>query len=150
MTRCCLRDCKVTFIIGRGFARLQILKIWKWTYLLNWVEYCDEILQYTYWYWPDLAQRIVKCHSSLVGPLPRFKFWKSETGPISRTFWNILIQFWIHTLILTRSRHRIYRPSLCRGPVSEKVNWNGHYTFSDARNHIFMCNIISDILYFCM
>ena len=34
----------MTFFIGRGFAELQILKKWKWPYLLNWVEYCDEIL----------------------------------------------------------------------------------------------------------
>ena len=37
------------FFIGRGFAELQIPKKWKWPYLLNWVEYCDEIL-YTHWY----------------------------------------------------------------------------------------------------
>ena len=34
------------FFIGRGFAELQILKKRKWSYLLNWVEYCDEILQH--------------------------------------------------------------------------------------------------------
>ena len=32
----------MSFFIGRGFAELQILKKWKWSYLLNWVEYCDE------------------------------------------------------------------------------------------------------------
>ena len=37
----------MSFFIGRGFAELQILKKWKW--LLNWVEYCDEILR-THWY----------------------------------------------------------------------------------------------------
>ena len=36
--------CKMTFVIGRGFAERQILKKWKWPYLLNWVEYRDEIL----------------------------------------------------------------------------------------------------------
>ena len=30
----------MTFIIG--FAELQILKKWKWSYHLNWVEYYDE------------------------------------------------------------------------------------------------------------
>ena len=30
--------CKMTFIIGWGFAEHQILKKWKWPYLLNWVE----------------------------------------------------------------------------------------------------------------
>ena len=29
----------MTFIIGRGFAERQILKKWKWPYLLNSVEY---------------------------------------------------------------------------------------------------------------
>ena len=33
----------MTFFVGRGFAELQILKMWKWPYLLNWVEYYDEI-----------------------------------------------------------------------------------------------------------
>ena len=38
----------MSFFIGLGFAELQILKKWKWPYLLNWVEYCDEIL-HTHW-----------------------------------------------------------------------------------------------------
>ena len=32
----------MTFIIGRGFAECQILKKWKWSYLMNWVEYFDK------------------------------------------------------------------------------------------------------------
>ena len=36
---------KMTFIIGRGFAERQILKKWKWRYLLNWVEYFDRLLR---------------------------------------------------------------------------------------------------------
>ena len=47
--RSCQRDCEMSFFIGLGFAELQILKKWKWPYLLNWVEYCDEIL-HTQWY----------------------------------------------------------------------------------------------------
>ena len=43
------------FIIGRGFAERQILKKWKWPYLLNWVEYFDKLLR-KHWYWQDLAQ----------------------------------------------------------------------------------------------
>ena len=39
----------MSFLIGWGFAELQILKKWKWPYLLILVEYCDEILQ-THWY----------------------------------------------------------------------------------------------------
>ena len=46
------------------FAELQILKKWKWPYLLNRVEYCDEIL-YTHWYGQDVDQTIVKCHLGL-------------------------------------------------------------------------------------
>ena len=34
----------MTFFIGWGFAELQILKIWEWPYLLNWVDYYDEII----------------------------------------------------------------------------------------------------------
>ena len=56
--------CKMTFIIGRGFAKRQILKKWKWPYLLNWVEYFDRLLR-KHWYWQGLAQEIVKCHFSL-------------------------------------------------------------------------------------
>ena len=56
------------FIIGRGCAKLQIPKKWKWP---NWVEYCDETL-------------------------PSAKFWKSENGPISWTDWNILINFCVN------------------------------------------------------
>ena len=45
------------FIIGWGFAERQILKKWKWPYLLNWVEYFDKLL-HKHWYWQDLAQEI--------------------------------------------------------------------------------------------
>ena len=55
----------MTFFIGRGFAELQILKKWKWPYLLNCVEYGDEIL-HTHWYWHDEAHEIVKWHLGLV------------------------------------------------------------------------------------
>ena len=51
----------MTFIIGRGFAECQILKKWKWPYLLNWVEYFDTRLR-KHWYWLDLAQEISKWH----------------------------------------------------------------------------------------
>ena len=54
-------NCKMTFITGRGFAKCQILKKWKWLYLLNWVEYFDK-LSCKHWYWQDLAQEIAKWH----------------------------------------------------------------------------------------
>ena len=89
------------FFIGRGFAELQILKKWKWLYLLNWVEYCDEILR-TNWYWQNVTQESVKWHLGLVEVLPMIeampssKFWKSENGPISWTVKNIVMRFCIH------------------------------------------------------
>ena len=83
---------RTDIFIGRGFAELQILKKWKWPYLLNCEEYCDETL-HTHWYWQDVANEIVKWHLGLVEVLPRFKFWKkSETDPISWTFWYSLIK----------------------------------------------------------
>ena len=72
----------MTFIIGRGCAERQILKKWKWPYLLNWVEYFDKLLRKN-WYWQDLAQGIAKWHLSSVEAVPSAKFWKSENGPIS-------------------------------------------------------------------
>ena len=74
-TICSPRDCQISFGIGRGVAEVQILKKWKWPYLLNWVEYFNEIL-HTQWYWHDEAHEIVKWHLGLVEVLPRFKFWK--------------------------------------------------------------------------
>ena len=55
----------MTFIVSRGFAERQILKKWKWSYLLNWVEYFDKLL-HKHWYWLDLALEIAKWHLSLV------------------------------------------------------------------------------------
>ena len=89
--------CKMTFIIGRGFAECQILKKWKWPYLWNWVEYCDRLLR-KHWYYQDLAQEIVKCHSSSVDILPSSRFWKSKNGHISGTEWNNLMKF-AYTLV---------------------------------------------------
>ena len=91
------KNCKMTFIIGRGFAECQILKKWKWPYLLNWVEYFDKLL-HKHWYWQDLAQEIDIFVS--VEALPSSKFWKSENGPLSRTVKSI-VKF-AYTLILTR------------------------------------------------
>ena len=85
----------MTFIIGRGFAKLQIPKKWKWPYLLNWVEYFDRLLR-KQWYWQGLAQEIVKYHFSSVEALLSSKFWKSENGPISWTEWNIVMKFCLH------------------------------------------------------
>ena len=85
----------MTFIIGRGFAERQILKMWKWTYLLNWMEYFDKLLG-KHWYWQDLAQKIAKWYFSSVVALPSSKFWKSDNGPISWTEWNIVMKFCIH------------------------------------------------------
>ena len=71
------RVCKMTFNIGRGCAKLQILKKWKWP---NWVDYCDETL-HTHWYWQDAVKGIVKCHLGFSEVLPRFKFEKQWNWP---------------------------------------------------------------------
>ena len=85
----------MTFIIGRGFADCQVLKKWKWSYLLNWLEYFDKLLR-KHRYWQDLAQEIANWHFLSVEALPSSKFWKSENGPISRTVKNIVLKFCIH------------------------------------------------------
>ena len=84
----------MTFIIGRDFAERQILKKWKWPYLLNWVEYFDKLLRKQS-YWQDLAQEIAKWHFSLVEGLSSSKFWKSDNDAISWTEWNIVMKFCI-------------------------------------------------------
>ena len=88
----------MTFIIGRGFAECQILKNWKWPYLLNWEEYFDKLLR-KHRYWQDLAQEIANWHFLSVEALPSYKFWKkkkNENGSISRTVKNIVMKFCIH------------------------------------------------------
>ena len=91
----------MTFIIGRGFAERQILKTWKWPYLLNWVEYFDELLR-KHWYWQDLAQEIAKWHFSLVEALPCSKFRKKVIMALSLELSGILWGNFAYTLILTR------------------------------------------------
>ena len=76
----------MTIIIGRGFAEFQILKKWKWPYLLTYkpFKYFDKLL-HTNWYWQEIPQEIAKWQLSSVEALPSSKFWKSENGPISWT-----------------------------------------------------------------
>ena len=124
LTRSSSRNCKMTFIIGRGFAERQILKKWKWPYLLNWVEYFDKLLR-KHWYWQDLAQEIAKWHFSLVEALPSSKFWKSDNGATSWTEWNIVMKFCIHIDIDKMYPMRLSNDiwdwlSFCRGSNSEK------------------------------
>ena len=85
----------MTFIIGRGFAERQILKKWKWLYLLNWVEYFDTLLR-KHWNSQDLAHEIANWHfyRSRLCRAPNSK--KSENGPISRTVQNIVMKFCIY------------------------------------------------------
>ena len=95
------RNCKMTVIIGRGFADCQILKKWKWPYLLNRVEYFDTLLR-KHWYWQDLAQEIANWHFlSSVEALPSSKFWKVKMA-LSVELWRILCRNFSYTLILTR------------------------------------------------
>ena len=85
----------MTFFISWGFAERQILKKWKWSHLLNRVEYFDKFLL-KHWYWQDLAQEIAKWHFSLDEALPSSKFWKSYNGAISWTEWKLWWNFATH------------------------------------------------------
>ena len=102
------RNCKMTFIIGWGFAECQILKKWKWHYLLNWVEYCDKLLR-KYWYWHDLAQEIAKWlfHRWRLCRAPNSE--KVKMGPISWTVKKILWWNIAYTLILARCNKEIVK-----------------------------------------
>ena len=91
---------KMTFIIGWGFAERQILKKWKWSYLLNWVEYFNRLLR-KHWYWQDLAQEIAKCQFSSVEVLSSSKFWKVKMA-LSLELSGILWWNFAYTLVLTR------------------------------------------------
>ena len=127
LSRSSSRNCKMTFIISRGFAELQILKKWKWPYLLNWVEYFDKLLR-KHWYWQNLAHEIAKWQFSLVEALPSSKFWKSDYEAFSWTKWNIVMKFCIHIDIdkmypMRLSNDTWYWLSFCRGLNSEK-KWN--------------------------
>ena len=92
------RNCKMTFIIGRGFADCQILKKWIWPYLLNWVEYFDKLLR-KHWYWQALAQEIAKWHfyRSRLCRAPNTEKVKTV---LSLELWRILC--WNFAFILTR------------------------------------------------
>ena len=78
-----------------GWGECQILKKWKWPYLLNWVEYFDKLLR-KHWYCQYLAQEIANWHFLSVAALPSSKFWKSEHVPISWTVKNIVTKFCVH------------------------------------------------------
>ena len=116
------KNCKMTFIIGRGFAERQIMQKWRWPYLLNWVEYFDKLFR-NHWYWQDLAQEIAKLHFSFVDALPSSKFWKSDNG--AWTEWNIVMKFCKHIDIDKMYPMRLSNEiwdwlSFCRGSNSEK------------------------------
>ena len=124
LTRSSPRNCKITFIIGRGFAERQILKKWKWPYLLNWMDYFDKLL-HKHWYGQDLAQEIAKWYFSSVKALPSCKFWKSDNGAISWTEWNNVMKFCTHIDIDNVYPMRLLNDiwdwlSFCRGSNSEK------------------------------
>ena len=85
--------CKMIFIIGRGFAERQILKKWKWPYLLNWVEYFDRPLR-KHWFY----QEIVKCHFSSVEVLPSSKSEKVKMA-LSFELSGILWSNFAYTLV---------------------------------------------------
>ena len=146
LTRSSSRNCKMTFLIGRGFAERQILKKWKLPYLLNWVEYFDKLLR-KHWYWQDLAQEIAKWPFFNGRGFAELQILKKVIMALELSgilWWNFAC-----TLILTRCnacdcqmtlengwvfaevqilkkvrllQNDIYhRSRLCRAPISEKV-----------------------------
>ena len=140
LTRSSSRNWKMTFIIGRGFAERQILKKWKWPYLLNWVEYFDKLLR-KHWYWQDLAQEIAKWHFSLVEALPSSKLWKSDNGTISWTEWNMVMKFCIHIDIDKMYPMRLSNDiwdwlSFCWGSNSEKSETIAKWHLSSTERQI--------------
>ena len=96
------RSCKMTFIIGWGFAERQILKKWKWPYLFNCMEYFDKLLR-EHWYWQELTKEIANRHFLSVEAMPISSFWISENDLISWTVKNIVMKFCIHVdIVMTR------------------------------------------------
>ena len=103
LTRCSQWDCQIIFGIGRGFAKVQILKKWNWPYPLNLLVYFDKIL-HTHYYWHDLDRGIAKS-------IPRDCKMTFNIGPNSEKvkmaelsgllWWNFA-----YTLILTRCSPR--------------------------------------------
>ena len=100
------RICKMTYIIGRRFVECQILKKWKWPYLLNWVADFDKLLR-KHWYWQGLAQEIANWHFLLVEALASSKFWKVQMA-LSLELWRTLWWNFAYTLVLTRCSQMRY------------------------------------------
>ena len=90
----------MAFIIGRGFAERQILKKWKWLYILNWDEYFDKVLG-KHWYWQDLAQEIANWYFYRSRPCRAPNSEKVKMA-LSPELWRILWWNFAYTLILTR------------------------------------------------
>ena len=68
------------FVTGQFVKILSPTCSWKISITLNRLEYLDKIL-HTHWYWQDVAQEIVKCHSGLAEALPRFQILKKWKYP---------------------------------------------------------------------
>ena len=118
----------MSFFVGRGFAALQILKKWKCPYLLNWVEYCDEIL---HTHWQDVVLTRCgpwDCQMSFgigrgfaeVQNLKKWKWpyllnWVEYFDKLLRKHW-----YW-QDLAQEIANWHFYRSRLCRAPNSEKV-----------------------------
>ena len=91
LTRSRTRDCKISLSIH--WSRLcrcpncKNLKIAHNSCIRNiWIK-----ILYTHWYWQDPTEGISEWHVSSVEALPKSKFWKCETGPISRTVWRFFL-----------------------------------------------------------
>ena len=99
------KNCKMTFIIGRDFAECQILKKWKWPYLLNWVEYFDKLLR-KHWYWQYLAKEIANWHFFICRGFAELQILKKWKWPYLLNCKKKLWWYFAYTLILTRCSHR--------------------------------------------
>ena len=120
------RNCKMTFTIGRGFTKCQILKMWKWPYLLSRVEYFDKLL-HKHWHWQDLAQEIAKRHFLSAEALSSSNSEKVKVA-LSLELWRILWWNFAFT-ILTRCSLWYFQIifGICRDfaevQILKKWNW---------------------------
>ena len=159
----------MSFFIGRGFAERQILKMWKWPCLLNWVEYFDKLLR-KHWYWQGLAKEISKWHfhwsrlcrapnseKEIMTPsleLSGILWWNFATHwywqgvPHEIVKWHLRLvetlprfKFWKKVRLLQNDSY--HRLRLCRAPNSEKVKIALSWTEWDILINLFV-NIYID------
>ena len=112
-------------LIGRGFAKLQILKKWKWPYLLNWADFaCILILISSSTRGCEMIFIIGRGFAALRILKKKWKYpsllnWVEYCDEILHTHW-----YWQDLAQEIAKWHKFYhRSMLCRVPNSEKVKW---------------------------